>query len=220
LGFRPVTTLAGMLSLQQLFGKDDQCFDLLEASAAQARQSAQALSNLLSHPQPAPSLDGFVALRRAQKQLTQEISQHVVRNFVMALEPEDVEALSHTLYKIPKTIEKFAERYQICALYVQGVDFSRQVALLEKAASQLEAMVRHLRRNSPLEQVKQENQKLQELEGEAEGLSVGFLGDLYSGRHDVQKVIALKELHELLERVIERCREAGNGVLHIILKHA
>ena len=209
-----------MISLQQLFGRDDKFFTLLEASAEEARQSAQALRKLLQHPDRAPSLEDFVKSRLKDKQLTEEISHHLVKTFFAALEREDIETLSHTLYKVPKTIEKFAERYLSSPSYVQGVDFSRQGALLEQAAGELVSMVKHLRKNTHLEKIKEENRKLQHLEGEADKLILELLGDLYSGRHDVQKVIVLKEMYELLEKVIDRCRDAGNVVIHIILKHS
>jgi uncharacterized protein Yka (UPF0111/DUF47 family) len=32
--------------------------------------------------------------------------------------------------------------------------------------------------------------------------------------------MALKDLYELLEKVIDRCRDAGNVVTHIVLKYA
>ncbi|PYM09779.1 MAG: pit accessory protein, partial [Verrucomicrobia bacterium] len=34
------------------------------------------------------------------------------------------------------------------------------------------------------------------------------------------KVIALKDLYELLEKVIDRCRDAGNVINHIVLKNS
>ena len=47
-----------------------------------------------------------------------------------------------------------------------------------------------------------------------------LLRDLYSGRHDSLEVIVLKDLYELLERIIDRCRDAGNVINHIVLKHS
>ncbi len=47
-----------------------------------------------------------------------------------------------------------------------------------------------------------------------------LLRDLYSGRHESLKVIVLKDLYELLERIIDRCRDAGNVINHIVLKHS
>jgi uncharacterized protein len=209
-----------MISLQKLLGKDDRFFNLLEASAAEARASVQALKRLLQHPGKTPSLEEFVESRRKDKQIRQEISEHVAKSLVTALEREDVEALSYALYRVPKTVEKFAERYLIFLRYVQEVDFGRQVALLEEAAEQVMVMVKHLRKSAHLEKIKDENAQLQRLEGEADKLILELLRDLYRSRQDAYQVIALKELYELLEKVMDRCRDAGSVVTHIVLKHA
>jgi len=209
-----------MISIQKLFGKDDKFFNLLEASAEEGRASVLALKRLLQHPGQTPSLEELIQSRRKDKHITNEISEHVVKTLVTALEREDIETLSNTLYKVPKTVEKFAERFLICHQHVHDVDFSRQLAILEKATDQVLVMVKHLRKGTHLEKMKDENIELQRLEGEADKLILDLLRDLYSGRHDAFKVIALKELYELLEKVIDRCRDAGNVVTHIILKHA
>jgi uncharacterized protein len=209
-----------MISLQELFGRDDKFFGLLEASAEEGRASVQALKRLLESASPQPQLEDFIQSRRREKQLAQRISEEIIRSFYSTLEREDIETLSHALYRVPKTIEKFAERYLICAQYVRSADFTKQVSLLEQATDQVVVMVKSLRHPSHLEEVRQLNQRLQQLEGEADNVILELLRDLYSGRHEPYRVIALKELYELLERVIDRCRDAGTVVTHITLKHA
>src|SRR6185503_13641944 len=103
-----------MFSLQKLLGKDDKFFELLEASAEEGLASVEALRRILSNPAATPSLDEFVASRRKDKAITNEISQLLVKTSVTGMEREDIEALSNVLYKVPKTIEKFAERYILC----------------------------------------------------------------------------------------------------------
>ena len=71
-----------------------------------------------------------------------------------------------------------------------------------------------------LEQVKDLNDKLQFLESEADNHMMSLYKDLFSGKHDAVQVIALKDLFELLEKVIDRCRDAGNVIAHISLKHS
>ena len=44
--------------------------------------------------------------------------------------------------------------------------------------------------------------------------------DLFSGKHEPIQVIVLKDLYELLEKVIDRCRDAGNVITHIVLKNS
>jgi uncharacterized protein len=47
-----------------------------------------------------------------------------------------------------------------------------------------------------------------------------LLRDLYNGNHSAVRVIVLKDLYELLEKVVDRCRDAGVVVSHIALKHS
>ena len=49
---------------------------------------------------------------------------------------------------------------------------------------------------------------------------VELLRALYRGEKDPVSVIALKDLYDLLEKVIDRCRDAGNVVYHIVLKNS
>src|SRR5882762_1530082 len=102
-----------MFSLQRVLGKDDKFFELMEGSAEEARSSIQYLIKLLKRPEPDQSLSPFVEIRRKDKRLTQELSEHLCKTFVTPLEREDIEALSDALYKIPKTTEKFGERYML-----------------------------------------------------------------------------------------------------------
>lgn len=209
-----------MFSLQKLLGKDDKFFDLLEASAEEARQCVQSLNRTLAKPGSAPSLEEFHKLKDADKRITERINEALVTTFVSQLEREDIEVLSAALYKIPKTVEKIAERFIIAARVIKDVDFSKHIALLDAATLRVVELVKLLRTIAAahLDRAKEINGQLQQIEGEADDLILEVLKDLYSGRHDATKVMAMKDLYELLEKVIDRCRDAGNIVTHIVLK--
>ncbi len=207
-----------MFSLARLFGKEDRFFALLEASAEEARHSVQAMVKMSKSTGPG-SIEEFAASRREDKKITQEISQALTTTFVTSLEREDIEALSNALYKIPKTVEKFGERMLLAPDMVVGMDFSRQTALIELAVETLVTMVRGLRRPD-LEQVKSLNDRLQQLEGDADKAVLELMRDVYQGKHPAHKTILLKDLYELLEKIIDRCRDAGNVVTHIVLKNS
>jgi len=209
-----------MFSLQKFLGKDDKFFALLEASAEEASQSLRALNRVLSKPAKIPSLAEFHQSKEADKQITEQISEALVHSYVTELEREDIETLSAALYKIPKTVEKFAERFIVSAAMVRTTDFSRHIALLETATNQVIAMVRQLRNKPSVEMIKGMNSRLQQVEGDADKLILDVLKDLYSGQHEATKVMVLKDLYELLEKVIDRCRDTGNVITHIVLKHA
>jgi uncharacterized protein Yka (UPF0111/DUF47 family) len=209
-----------MFSLQKLLGKEDKFFTLLEASAEEARTSVQALVKLSKTLDKPPAVDEFAYARLKDKQITQEISHAVYSTFITALEREDIEALSNALYKIPKTIDKFTARILAAPQYVRGVDFSKQINLLERATDIVLELVKSLRKGLDLEKVKDLNDKLQFLESEADNHMMSLYKDLFSGKHEPLQVIALKDLYELLEKVIDRCRDAGNVIAHIVLKNS
>jgi uncharacterized protein Yka (UPF0111/DUF47 family) len=209
-----------MFSLQKLLGKEDKFFSLLEASAQEARNSVQALVKLSKDFDKPVVIDEFVHSRRKDKQITKEISDAVYTTFITALEREDIEDLSNALYKVPKTVEKFGERVLLAPQHVRGIDFSTQISLLERATDVVLEMVKCLRDGMDLEKIKDLNDKLQYLEGEADKHMMTLYKDLFGGKHEPVQVIVLKDLYELLEKVIDRCRDAGNVIAHIVLKNS
>ncbi|MDB6125283.1 MAG: hypothetical protein JWQ71_4276 [Pedosphaera sp.] len=209
-----------MFSLQKLLGKEDKFFDLLEASAEEARTSVQALIKLTKTPDQTALMYEFIQSRRKEKQISAEIREAVYNTFVTALEREDIENLSNALYRIPKTVEKLGERIMLAPQYLKDLDFSKQITLLEQATDLVPAMVKVLRKGTNLDQLKTLNDKLQYLEGEADKAMMDHYKDLYSGKHDPIKVIVMKDLYELLEKVVDRCRDVGNIISHIVLKNS
>ena len=209
-----------MFSLQQLFGKGDRFYGLLEQAAEEAHQSVRLVIQLIQSPRNTKNFDDLVLARRKEKKIAEQISEELVKTFVTGLDREDIEALSLALRKIPKTAEKFAERLMIATLQLDGVDFSPQAEMMEKATEVILAMVKQLRDMQHLEKVKEMNDKLQYIEGEADKLMLELLKDLYSGRHDALKAIVIRDLYELMEKVIDRSRDAGNVVMHIVLKNS
>ena len=209
-----------MFSLQRLLGKEDKFFGMLEASALEARTSVQALVKLSKGFDQPVVLDEFAHSRRKDKQITKDISDAVYTTFVTAIEREDIEDLSSALYKIPKTVDKFSERLLIAPQQVRGIDFSTQIGLLDRATELVLQMVKTLRDGMNLEQIKELNDKLQYLEGEADKHMMTLYKDLFSGKHEPIQVILLKDLYEILEKIIDRCRDAGNVIAHIVLKNS
>ena len=102
-----------MFSLQTIFGKGNQFFGLLEDAAAAAADSTEALHAMLRGSDKTPALDAFRHARERERGISDKINEELVNSFVTALEREDIEALSSALVRIPKQVERFAERYAL-----------------------------------------------------------------------------------------------------------
>ena len=211
-----------MISIGRFLGHDTKFYDLLEASAQQADTSVHHLVDLLAKIDNKDSfrdLAAFAESRREDKRITQELTEELTKTFITPLEREDIQALATSLYKIPKTVEKIGERMLICPQDLPKLSFARQVQLLDQAAEAVLAMVKQLRKGMNVRTAREMNTKLQNIEGEADNLELELLRELYQGDYDAKQIIFLRDLYELLERVIDRCRDAGNVVLQVVLKN-
>src|SRR5712672_3645181 len=212
-----------MFSIGRILGHDEKFFDLLEASAQQADSSVHHLVDLLAKLEQKDSsrdLAGFVESRREDKRITQQLTEELSKTFITPLEREDIQALAAALYKIPKTVEKIGERILICPEDLAGQSFGKQVELLDQAAEMVLAMVKQLRPGIDGRTAREMNAKLQGIEGEADKLELERLHDLFKGNHAAKQIIFLHDLYGLLEKVIDRCRDAGNIIVQVALKYA
>jgi uncharacterized protein Yka (UPF0111/DUF47 family) len=89
---------------------------------------------------------------------------------------------------------------------------------LERAATALLLMVKELRRGASVEEIKRHNSELQFVEGEVDKMMVERLRDVYALQDGGGKAVFLRDVYELLERVTDRFRDAGNVVSIIALK--
>jgi uncharacterized protein Yka (UPF0111/DUF47 family) len=214
-----------MLSLRKLLGKDDKFYDLLEAGAEEAKAAVDLFANYLkkiaaSQGSAPAALDEFVQTRRKEKRIRHLMTEELSKTFVTPLEREDIEALSFSLYRIPKQVEKIVERLSIYPGRVPHSAFQRQVELMSQAVEAVVFMVKQLRTGTTIEKIREANDRLQYAEGEADKVMLALLKELYHGPYDPKELIILQELYEMVEQAVDRCRNAGNIVVQIVLKHS
>jgi uncharacterized protein Yka (UPF0111/DUF47 family) len=208
-----------MFSLQTIFGQGKQFHALLNEAADAAHDSTRALHEMLRGPDRNPSLEAFKLARQREREASDKISQALVDSFITPFEREDIEALASALYKIPKQVERFADRYALASHRLEGIDFAPRAAMLEQAAGVVVEMVAELKQLR-LEPMKALNDRLRVLEAEADRLILELHRDIYSGRLDAAEMFLLKEFFEILEKAIDRCREAGVVAYEIVLKNS
>ncbi|HEY0819209.1 MAG TPA: DUF47 family protein [Rhizobacter sp.] len=208
-----------MFSLQTIFGQGNQFYTLLEEAAVAAHDSTKALHAMLKTADRQPALDAFKLARQREREASDKISHELVNSFITPIEREDIEALGSALYKIPKQVEKFADRYSLATRHLEHIDFAPRAAMLEQAAAVVVKMVQQLRQLK-LEPMKALNDELRSIESEADRLMLELYRDIYSGRLDNLQMFLLKEFFEILEKAIDRCREAGVVAYEIVLKNS
>ena len=208
-----------MFSLQTIFGQGKQFYSLLNDAAVAAHDSTVALYEMLKSPERTPALEAFKLARQRERVASDKISQALVDSFITPIEREDIESLASALYKIPKQVERFADRFALARHRLEGIDFAPRAAMLEQAAQVVVKMVAELQQLR-LEPMKDLHDRLRVIEAEADRLILELHRDIYSGRLDAAEMFLLKEFFEILEKAIDRCREAGVVAYSIALKNS
>ncbi|MDN5861961.1 MAG: hypothetical protein L0H19_00770 [Salinisphaera sp.] len=209
-----------MFSLQTMFGRGDRVYDLLQASSEAAMKAAKAVHELASESLDAPSMTDFRAARRSEKKLATEISQELINTFVTILDREDIEAMNSALYQIPKTVEKFAERYVLVHARLEGINFAQRTGILVNCTEVVADMVKELRNGLRLERMRGLQDHLQSLEAKADKLLLEPYRDLYLEPCDPMRAVLAKDLFETIEKAINNCRDVGNVIYLVALKNS
>jgi uncharacterized protein Yka (UPF0111/DUF47 family) len=81
-------------------------------------------------------------------------------------------------------------------------------------------MVKQLRHGMDLDKIKKLNDQLQSIEAEADRQILELYRDVYANETDPIRYLVKRDLFEILEKAIDRCRDAGNVVYHIVLKNS
>ena len=209
-----------MISFQRILGREEEFFGLLEASAQEACNAVTALTKCFTNPGSAHLMHEFADARAKDKEITEKITEMLITTFVTPMEREDIEELAEALYKIPKTVEKFAERYFLVADQMRDIDFKPQVALMEQAVQLVLQMVQALRAARDLAGIKPLQSKLQQVESAADDLLLKMMVPFYQPGFPALKAVILKDLYALNEKTVDRCRDAGNVISHVLLKNS
>lgn len=190
--------------------KNNRCFELLEASAEQARISIREIIAFIQTPAGQRSSDAFEKCRKEHKRITRELTEHLCATFVTPIEREDIAVISSALNRVSKAGEKFLQRFELAPQHLTGWNLIEQASLLQQCADLVAGIVIEICREARLDEVRKANAQLQKIETDADRLLELSLQKFYSEDHDSVRWVVQKDLAEQLEKVFDRCRSVGN----------
>ena len=209
-----------MFSLEAMFGRKDKTLALLQASADAACDAAHAATQLVGDGDADRFMATLMDARQRSKALARQISTALIETFVTSLEREDIEAMNAALYVIPKTTERFAERYRLVVTRLGDLDFGARTDILARSAEVVAAMVRELRSGLRVAPMRTLQTQLQALEAEGDRLLLAPYRDFYLSARDPMRALLAKDLFETVEQAINQCRDAGNIIYTTVLKNS
>lgn len=206
-----------------LLPRADQFCVLLEQLAAHARECANHLQAYVAAADPAAAAaakQGIAKARVESKTASGNITKELSISFITPFDREDIQSFATGLYKIPKTISKIIERLEMNGLSGQRSDFARQIEVIVKEAQATEEMVRALTRDRSGKQIGEKAALLLDLEQQGDIILNELLSSLFSEERDPRDLLLRKDIYDMLEKVVDRYRDAASVAIQIVLKHS
>ncbi len=211
-----------MSFLTRLLPSEDKFYVLMRALNTQAEKSALLLREFIAADGPARDDVGRrIATAKAEaKALSEKITREVSLSFITPFDREDIQEFCTHLYKIPKTIDKIRERLELHAIKSDGAGFGRQVDLIVQEAVAMQDIVEALTRKGGEKAIVEKVNVLHDLETRGDEVLGELLKQLFQDTQDARALILKKDIYDMLEKVLDRYRDASAVALQIVLKHS
>lgn len=206
-----------------LLPREDRFCALLEQLSSHAHDCALHLRTYISaagDSEKTAARTAIAAARAESKAAATAVTTELCRSFITPFDREDIESFATDLYKIPKTISKIVERIELHGLSDARDDFARQIDVIVKEAEATVEMVRALTTDRNGKQIAQKAAELRDLEQRGDEILHELLTTLFSQPRDVRDLILRKDIYDMLEKVVDRYRNAAGIAVQIVLKHS
>lgn len=205
------------------FPKEDKFYKLMEMMSAEVYESAAAFKEFVESKNPA-EMDKAKAkildIRARSKATSAKIAEELCRSFITPFDREDIQDISNLFYKIPKIIEKIAERINMHGMSLDGGDFSHQADLILKEAEATKILLNALISGKGSKIVLDNVNLLKELEHKGDRIRNELIVALFKSDRDIKEIILRRDIYDMLEKVVDRFRDIAGVALQIILKHS
>ncbi len=211
-----------MSFLSNLLPREDKFYVLMRALSEQANISTLLLKDFIEAKGAARDEAGrkIAASKAEAKRLIEKVTGDVSLSFVTPFDREDIQEFSVHLYKIPKTIDKIRERFELHDMNNEGGEFSRQVDLIVQEAAEMQQIVEALTKKGSEKAIIAKVDVLHDLETRGDEALGELLKKLFHETKDARELILRKDIYDMLEKVLDRYRDASAVALQIVLKYS
>jgi uncharacterized protein len=209
-----------MLNIARLLPSETKFYRLLEKLADHAAFSAQKLSDFVAAPPEgrAAFAAEIAECRKAAKAASAEVTKELCLTFVTPFDRDDIQKFSLNLYKIVKTTEKVCDYMQMYGMRDVS-DLAGQAGVIVREAEAMGLVVRALTGGADPDTIMRKARLLDTLENEGDEILKTLLVRLIKDTGDVRELILKKDAYDMLERVIDKYRDAAGIAIQIALKH-
>jgi predicted phosphate transport protein (TIGR00153 family) len=202
-----------------LFPKDHKFFDLFREDAANLKEGALALQDLVDHFENVEKkYERIKAIEHLGDNITHELFTKLRDTFITPLEREDIHALASGLDDVLDCIEGVASRMWTFKIVRPTPEVKKLVDVIVKAVEKIFEAIDHL---ESLGHVHAFCKQINILEYEADVICREAIADLFVKSEtaaEIKDLIKFKEIYTRLEVAADRCEDVANVIEEIIIK--
>lgn len=208
------------MKFPNLFPRNDEFYRFMERQAEHALICAQQLKIFVESSDKQQSSVEIDKIRAAGKALVSDVTFELCRSFVTPFDREDIQDFSELMYKIPKTIQHVKERVLMHEISDPECSFTQQVDLIVQEATEMQKLVKALTGGKGSKGVIKGINHLRELEQKGDHIRNELIVALFKSDRDIRDILLRRDIHDMLEAVVDRFRDAAGVALQIVLKHS
>jgi uncharacterized protein len=196
-------------------------FELFSRSAANAHQSAEALSELLEDFTDVPEkVQRLKDLEHAGDQITHEIFDHLAKTFITPLDREDIHKIASELDNITDLADSAACRIKLYRVEKPTEDARALARCLVRATGSLVEAFKLLENLKRSEEILQHCIDVHTQENEGDRINHHALAALFENHTDPAEIIKWKDLYHIVETATDVCEDVANVLHNVVVKNA
>ncbi len=208
--------------IAKILPREEKFYGYLREMTAESTSSAHLLKAFVESGDTQKRAEISAAIRASKskaKAVMAEVTRQLCLTFITPFDREDIQDFSLHLYKIPKTIDKarqYIELHHIASL----PELSEQLDVILEEAEAMDKLVQALIRGGKTKEIMRLAALLDELENKGDDVLSKLMVKLLRDTTDARELILRKDLYDMLERIIDRFRNAAEQALEIALKNS
>lgn len=205
-----------MRSLTRLL--DDPVHDRLEQAASRLSSGAKALLKRLERARAGAHLSPTGAAQTSEP-AAGEVSGAEFRSCDTGLERDRIEATGVALRLVGEHMQQCGQRLELLPQGTLPLDLTELASVLVDATALVAALVTQLRSMTGMDAARNLLQQIQDLEERGALRTAILMRELYTAPLAPGRLLALKDLIDLLDAAMEECGNAAQLVWEIILEN-
>ncbi|MBU6427596.1 MAG: DUF47 family protein [Cyanobacteria bacterium REEB65] len=204
-----------------LLRRSEPFFDLLEAAANNAQDTARGLRDMVEDYRDLDSK--FLRIREMEHEgdrIAHDLFERLNRSFITPLDREDLHDLAMVLDDIVDAIEEVADHLLIYRIEEPTPMLVGMVRILARTCEEVAAAVALLRDRKRTGEIAERCVEINRLENEGDQLYRAALERLFASVVNPIDVIRWKEVYDVVEKAIDSAEDIADRLHGVLIKHA